>query len=346
MNKYGYGNEKVTRCIFVGGYYRSGTSLLRGILGSHSQVGFIPFDLTLWTWLFDEWGDHDFSSEASRVELARAIANHSKYLKSEVRVREDSLVQAFIASGCHTYAKLVGVFLDEHRRLIGKEVIGHKCPNSERHFETIIEAIPSAKFIQLVRDPRDVAESYANKESFGTLELGALFDRWRESVAIGTRETNRNPGQFLMVKYEDLVGSPVKVVTRICGFLGCEYEPEMLKMERHPGWSGGNSSFSAPRKPQSTIRKSGNWETRMKETEIALFQRGLKGELEALDYPLKRVSLRAGVFAMMRTNQLRISRSIERSRPLFGWAKGAIGYPVVRSMVRIIRKSFQVRKNA
>ena len=59
--------------IFIGGPQRSGTSLLRSIMGSHSDIAFFPYDLKLWTKYRDLWLEKDFSSQATSEELITRI---------------------------------------------------------------------------------------------------------------------------------------------------------------------------------------------------------------------------------------------------------------------------------
>ncbi|MDA7675846.1 sulfotransferase [Akkermansiaceae bacterium] len=331
--------------VFIGGYYRSGTSLLRALLGSHSKIAFIPFDLPLWTWLLDDWINKDFSVVENRIGLAQAIATHSKYLKSDTRVEERVLERKFIASGEDTYGGLIGEFLEQHCMLTGKCIPGHKCPNSERNFDVISSSVRNPKFLQLVRDPRSVAESFVHKESFGELELGTFFSEWGANVGFGVECSRLQPDQFMVVKYESLVAEPDLIVSQICDFIGIDFEVEMMQMQGHSGWSGSNSSFGGKRQETSVTNREGAWTTRMKDHEIAQFQLKLGSELRLLEYPIRQINLPARIIARLQGLRMTLHDCFETSLDIFLRRRGAFrSIPFLVQIGRVTRKLLRVSK--
>lgn len=110
--------------------------------------------------------------------------------------------------------------------------------NVHRHFERLPLLFPNARYIHLIRDPRDVARS-----SFGLGMAGNLY-RGVEIWATAERSWDRlaatlTPERFLEVRYEVLLEKVVEELTRICTFLGLEYSPSMLS---YPS----RSTYAAP----------------------------------------------------------------------------------------------------
>ena len=94
------------------------------------------------------------------------------------------------------------------------------------------------KVLHLQRDGRAVLYSYRRRGR--TFRQG--WSRWaRSSVAAGVLRRRVPTGDWLMVRYEDLVGNPSDSLQRVCAFLGVEFEPEMLAYRSRPSVAiGGN----------------------------------------------------------------------------------------------------------
>jgi hypothetical protein len=67
---------------------------------------------------------------------------------------------------------------------------------------------------------------------FGANNAWAAAHTWAYGVRLGLDAERRHPGRVLTVRYEELVQSPVERVPQICEFLGLEYAPDMLAIER------------------------------------------------------------------------------------------------------------------
>jgi protein-tyrosine sulfotransferase len=110
---------------------------------------------------------------------------------------------------------------------------GDKTPRNSYHLDAISSVFPKAKFIHLVRDGYDVVESVArvddSKRRDDPLEAARY---WRRSVRACQEFGRRRRFAFRELKYEALVGDPEPEVRRLCQFLGLEYSPTMLDVDR------------------------------------------------------------------------------------------------------------------
>jgi len=106
------------------------------------------------------------------------------------------------------------------------------------HTELLVTLFPQARFIHLVRDPRDVFCSYRD---MALLESSSIYkpmlssnveivaDEWvqnNENV-IKVLEINKSVSSYLL-RYEDLVADPEKNARSLCVWLGLDFAPEML----------------------------------------------------------------------------------------------------------------------
>lgn len=125
--------------------------------------------------------------------------------------------------------------------------------NVHRNFERIPWLFPDARYIHLMRDPRDVARS-----SIGLGMAGNLYravDIWTVAERSWDRlAATLTPDRYLEVRYEVLLESVVEELTRICSFLHLSYSPSMLS---YPS----RSTYSAP-DPKLRYQWKTQWGTR------------------------------------------------------------------------------------
>jgi len=101
--------------------------------------------------------------------------------------------------------------------------------NLHRNFAVAAEFFPQARFVHLIRDPRDVAMSAMNMGWSGVPYFGTWpwtdaersWDRLAASVV---------SDRTLELRYESLVSEPAHHMKDLCGFLGVDYTPAMLDL--------------------------------------------------------------------------------------------------------------------
>ncbi len=193
---------------------RSGSTLLRVILGSHSQL-YAPPELPL----------------------------------KHLGVRADTQwIQASLDGLELTTEDLEHMLWDrvlaEALRRSGKPTLVVKTPSNVLVWERIAAAWPDARFIFLLRHPAAAVASLHS--SFDPAWRPEEAGNMEESVARGLRYMNvveeaRQTLPGLTVRYEELTASPEPVVRELCEFLGVPFEPEMLEYGRfgHAGFTPG-----------------------------------------------------------------------------------------------------------
>jgi hypothetical protein len=117
-----------------------------------------------------------------------------------------------------------------HRELTesGKRVIVNKTPNDVFIADRIKECWPDARFLFLLRHPAAVARSRQAARPQDTPERNVKMVK-RYCVAL-QRARETYPG--LTLRYEDLAADPARVTREVCAFLGVEWEPAMLEYGR------------------------------------------------------------------------------------------------------------------
>jgi hypothetical protein len=89
---------------------------------------------------------------------------------------------------------------------------------------------PDARYLYVVRDPRDMALSWKKSAALrgGVVRASQVWAEDQEGFLAMTAWL-KPAGRTLTVRYEDLIGDAAAVVPRICAFLGVDMEPGMLE---------------------------------------------------------------------------------------------------------------------
>src|SRR5262249_51184768 len=152
--------------------------------------------------------------------------------------------------------------------------IGDKSPPNSRAFAALATLFPMAKFIQIVRDGRDVAVSGwfnnlrlnerapFNRGSL-TAYVAAIAKTWASHLANGQEFVDAYPDRIRRIRYEDLARDTEGTLAGLFDFLGVDADASVLAHCRTEASftkrSGGRSPGEENR--QSFFRKGviGDW---------------------------------------------------------------------------------------
>ncbi len=217
--------------LFIVGMQRSGTKLIRDLLNRHERISlpyyesrFIPevykkygkqFELSPETW-------ERVMEEVQETPLIRGRKKEGKLFQKE-RYRT------------FDYRELVKRILRDHGpKDPGKKedlIWGDKTPAYIHNIPELVELFPQAKFIHIIRDPRDFALSVKNRAGKDPLRAAAL---WESSVRRCKRDLEEllPSDRFIEIFYESLLQEPERVMKGVSSFLDCTYHPDMLSLDR------------------------------------------------------------------------------------------------------------------
>ncbi|MFF1272173.1 sulfotransferase family protein [Streptomyces marokkonensis] len=189
--------------VFVISSIRSGSTLLRMMLGAHSRLH-APHELHLGA--IDVTCANWFSERAMKaLGLDRGDLEHLLW----DRVMHRELVKA------------------------GKEFIVEKTPANAYMYRRLRDCWPDARFVFLLRHPESVARSWHESDPAKRPYDKAVTDVLRYLNAVEEARTTGPDG--CTVRYEDITADPEREMRRLCGFLGVHYEPAMLHYGRKSG---------------------------------------------------------------------------------------------------------------
>jgi Sulfotransferase family len=228
--------EIVNPYVFVVGAARSGTTLLQRMLDAHPQLAVVNETY----WVARKFRERDGLTREGIVTPALLPKLVASPKFSRMGVSEEDLLGLLSEFESVHYDRFVARIFDLYAARRGKQFAGDKTPGYVRSIRRVHGVWPRARFVHIVRDPRDVCLSMLEWHSGertagqdGTWDMDpvtsiALY--WRHSVAVGREAAESlGPGLYQEVRYEDLVSSPERELKRICKFLCLPYAEEMTR---------------------------------------------------------------------------------------------------------------------
>lgn len=215
------------RPIFIIGTERSGSNLLRTMLDAHPAIAapHPPHILHIFEPAADSYGALDDPANFRRLsdDVARLVRWH---IHPWHPVPEGAALAD--AAPSRTLLGLTDAVYASHLRWRRKTRWACKSTFNIRYVDALRDYYPDARFLWLVRDPRDVVASNL-RSVFGPSSAVASATLWRDQQALGWYASGGGTSpDCLTIRYEDLVTTPEAVVRSICAFLDEPFDPRML----------------------------------------------------------------------------------------------------------------------
>ncbi|TDC60979.1 sulfotransferase [Actinomadura sp. GC306] len=184
--------------VFVLCSVRSGSTLLRVLLNSHTQIR----------------APHELHLRHLRVKQGREFA-------------QDVMGELGLDAQELQYMLWDNVLSYELQRS-GKTQIVEKTPSNSLIWRRLAAAWPQARYLFLLRHPASIVESVlARRKGSVPEKVVPEILRYAEHI-----EEARGALSGLTVRYEELTAEPERVTAEICSYLGVEWEPGMLDYGR------------------------------------------------------------------------------------------------------------------
>ncbi|WP_308405302.1 sulfotransferase [Streptomyces sp. B93] len=186
--------------VFVLSSVRSGSTLLRVLLNSHSRIR-APHEMHLRT--VHVQFSRDFTADAMK----------------ELRLDRQELEHV-----------LWDRILDLELTHSGKDVIVDKTPANTLIFKRLRRCWPNARYIVLLRHPGAVVSSLVNRRDNPNLE--AIHGEVLQYAEKLEEARQRLEGAHV-ITYEDLTADPERITRGLCAYLGVPWESGMLDYGSH-----------------------------------------------------------------------------------------------------------------
>ncbi|MEM6561032.1 MAG: sulfotransferase [Planctomycetota bacterium] len=290
---------------FIVGAERSGNTLLRLMLAGHERLTVVSeFEYVV-----------DPLSADSQVRTARAIQESvGKPLPSADVLRRAVADDWIFASHGFTcdehldYRNLASSFLHQ-AKLRGNNEHGQVLAMVHRGIDQLPRLWPWARYIHIVRDPRDVARSCVGMGWAGNVYHG--IGRWiRVERQWAELRAAVPAGRFLEVRQEELILNPRATQEKVCRFLGVAWSPGLLGYQD-------TTTYDAP-----DPRLVEQWRRKLTAREVGLVEGRVGALLQARGYhPSGHPPIKPGPF-----ERLALRLSDKRGRMAF--RRKTLGLPL------------------
>ena len=199
------GQSGATGHVFILGFYRSGTTLLRRILETHPAVASL------------EERDFLLRPAAKYLSDVSGLAALATLSDDEIAQERAAYWQGIKASGA----------------VVDGKILVDKQPFNTIKLPLIAKIFPDAKIVFTIRDPRDVVLScfrshYAiNTAMFDLLTLDGAARFYAAAMTLAEAMRPAIEDRLLLHRYEDTVSDFDQSIARVCEFLGVPMVPGM-----------------------------------------------------------------------------------------------------------------------
>jgi hypothetical protein len=214
---------------FIGGALGSGTTWLQVLLDQHPEISCR--------------GEGHFVTFLAGG-LHQTIEWYNRYIstKNSIIYRELEgypLFGTIEFNALHATAMLL--LMSKQRGGKPARAIGEKTPDNVRTFDGLRTAFPSAKFIHMLRDPRDCAVSgWFLAQRTDPAELASIYpdqpsyfrnyiDLWVPETIQGLEFGARHPERYVQIRYAELLAQSESALQPVLRFLGVDASLETAR---------------------------------------------------------------------------------------------------------------------
>jgi len=286
--------------VFIGGHRKSGTSLLLNLLDGHADLAVYPTDAAYFYAYFPAYLQKTFSAQQQSARFERVVFTELEFwlrkhalegLLDVSKLRDGFLkrldnrfgdMAAITQAMAEAYTAVAG----EDKPFVLKET------SIEIYASELFAWHPDAKFIHILRDPRDNyaalkagVETHYAKLGEGNLEtLASLLNRARLGfLYAATNLRTFGADRYHVLAFEDLVANPDAALQGICAFLGIPFTASMRTPTKLGKPTRGNN-FDAVDFSALSTHHVGAWPARISREEAQIIEFHLADVMQTAGY--------------------------------------------------------------
>lgn len=266
--------------LFITGHPRSGTTMLRLIFNSHSQL-VIPDETGLLHWFYKRPWFKKFTRSKIPIPSPKAQAFG------------EEIIQKFNAlpwSDRTNPKTAISYLYEQLAKENNKPFWGDKTPLHTQFADEIMQLYPNAFILEIVRDPRAVAGSakrhVKNKRKgtdfWITDNLNQTISRWKWEFELTKKFLNKYPENMQQIVYEELVANPEQHLKSVCSSIGLPFEQQMLNFHQKQS----NQQMAWHKETTKPINQENveKWRKDLTQEEIETIEKELEPEMRQLGY--------------------------------------------------------------
>jgi hypothetical protein len=272
--------------IFTVGSPRSGSSYLYHLLLSAGGFAEFRTQMNYYDVLEPIYGDLGWRKNKERMlkDWLQTKAFHASGLKTEELTKN-------IMAECHGGSDFLRIVMEEIARRQGVDRWVDSTPTNAPHMLRIKRDFPDAKFIHIIRDPRDVALSLDKRgwtrplpwDKKNSLLAAGVYWEW---IVRKCRTYGQQMGSdYFEAYYEDLVQRPGGVLGKLGVFLGCDLNYERIRANSVGSVKNPLTAFKEDLS-EGKFNPVGRWKEKFPPQQLARFEALIGNYMQELGYSL------------------------------------------------------------
>jgi hypothetical protein len=278
--------------VFVMGCHRSGTNLLYDMLLSSGGFAVYRGLLPAYEVLSPRFGS--LASRANRENLLENWLRSKGFRRTGLDAEQ---LSAPILNECRNGGDFIRIVMDSVAQSQKAQRWAVYDPDNVVHIERLKSDIPDALFVHIIRDGRDIALSLKKMGGFTPLpgdrgqttsqtnSLVATALYWEWMVRQGRAHGRKFPGDYIEVRYEDLITNPHETLGKLGGFIDHDLDYDRIQRAGLGRLSETNSSFREEGATEKT-NPLGRWRERLAHADVAAIEATVGDCLEENGYEL------------------------------------------------------------
>ena len=196
--------------VFIVGMNGSGTTMLADSLGKHPDLYMFPNEAKVLPFFMHNLNRYgDLSTIGARRRLADDIGRTKSFWQVNGKT---PLVLADFQLDKPGFRGVIHAIFNELASREDKQRWGEKSPMNLQHITALAKVFPNAQFIHIIRDGREVAQSFHRRWRYYPQRT---IYRWKKLVAMGREHGHRlGSERYLEVFYEKLTENPENEMRR------------------------------------------------------------------------------------------------------------------------------------
>jgi sulfotransferase family protein len=230
-----YAQPRIDNLVFLCGFPSGGTDLLMSVMNAHHQI-FIPGEFPLLPAMARTYGSTVAAQDVDQLIVDflrhdgyRNFRNH--HWTNFQANRKDEVTRGPLpppdADGEYSLSTIYRYLLGVPDSVLWT---GNKTPSNTEQINDLRTLFPSARFVVIARDVRDVALSWRRK--WGKDEIFAAA-KWTQRMQVGLASlAELGDSEGLLLTFEQLLDDLPGVCAAVCSFLGLRFDSEMLSFHQ------------------------------------------------------------------------------------------------------------------
>ena len=267
---------------------RSGSNLMTKILDAHPDICG-PFPRHAMNCFLNNY--HNYGDINTAANWEALVNDMAAFMNSGFSIwqTEVSAEMIFENVKIHSLAEILRYIYEHEAVANNKKRVFVKENHAYRYLPFTLNHFPGAKYVFVVRDPREMALCWKENTVYGGVKAATrvwLEDQRAGLMAFGgLKDLNR----IIIVRFEDLITHTATAVQRVCDFLEIAYVEEMLrfhakdvvKANARLAITGGWDDLAKP----NIKDNCSNYKSRLSEVEIKYIEHLCREEMDYFGYP-------------------------------------------------------------